>query len=138
MDLVNFGSVLTYAAEKEAADRKAYAEALARAELAGKKSRLEEILADLGKNEKDLLRARRENVTEMILEPIHDFSTAPFEMAPWPPDAPAERILAGLAEVERRAAAFYEVAMVKLGALPEVSRVLKKAGARRKANLEKL
>ena len=80
MKLENFGSILSFAADMEAADRDFYSALAENPALAGDKSLVLELASAAKKNEKNILRCRRENVTEMILERIKDFSGDPYEV----------------------------------------------------------
>ena len=139
MELTNFGAVLTFAAETEAADSAFYAAIREMASLENYGNTFEAVGTALKKNEKDLLRARRENVTEMILEHIHDFDSESFV-----PDRSvtdnmtAEAAVNRAITIEDKAVEFYIVAAEKLRGLPEVSRILKRVGKIRSANREKL
>jgi hypothetical protein len=70
MELKNFGSIMGFAAELEAADKAFYESAATNPVCAEFKDLLEAFAKDEKKNEKNMLRARREHVTEMVLEPI--------------------------------------------------------------------
>lgn len=78
MELSNFGAVLTFAAEMEAADAQFYCGLMENPALEEFRSAFETIVAALKKNEKELLLARSENVTEMILELIRHFDSRAF------------------------------------------------------------
>lgn len=139
MELSNFGLVLTFAAEMEAADHEFYLSASKNPAMDKFRSTLEEVAAVLKKNEKNLLRARRENVTEMILEPIQDFNAAAFACdRSGAAENGAEAVLAKAVEIEANAGRFYHVAAEKMRALPEVSRLLAKVGKIRAGNRLKL
>ncbi len=139
MELTNFGAVLTFAAETEASDSGFYTAIREIPGLEKYGSTFEAVAAALKKNEKDLLRARRENVTEMILEPIHDFHSESFAADrsvndTLTTDAAVEKAIA----MEDKSAEFYSVAAEKLRGLPEVSRILNRVGKIRSVNREKL
>ena len=139
MDLCNFGAVLTFAAELEAGDSQFYLSAVKNPVAEKYRSTFEEVAAVLKKNEKDLLRARRENVTEMILEPIHDFGAEVFSSDRCGAAADvAEAVLEKAVEIEAKAIAFYLLAAEKMRALPEVSRLLTKVGKSRAGNQMRL
>jgi hypothetical protein len=139
MELTNFGIVLTFAAELEAADREFYLSASQNPAMDQFRSTLEELAAVLKKNETNLLRARRENVTEMILEPIQDFHAATFSCdRSGAEENGAEAVLEKAVEIEANAGRFYTVAAEKMRALPEVSRLLAKVGKIRTGNRMKL
>lgn len=139
MDLQNFGGILSFAADLEAQDVAFYKAAAGNPACEQYKALLEEFAADEKKNEKNMLRARRENVTEMILEPIQDFNSEPFltnregvhEMT-------AEAVLAKASELEEKAEQFYLQAAEKIKALPEVSRALERNAKRRTAHRQRL
>ena len=139
MELSNFGAVLTFAAELEAGDRQFYMTAAGNPALAEHRDTLEELAAALRKNEKDLLRARRENVTEMILEPIYDFSSESFSSdLSLAVQGAAEPVLGMAVMIETKAAQFYLLAAEKMRALPEVSRLLSKISKSRATNRMRL
>ncbi|MGO8945107.1 MAG: ferritin-like domain-containing protein [Syntrophobacteraceae bacterium] len=139
MELSNFGAVLTFAAELEAMDSKFYMTAIDNPALAEYRDALKELAAALRKNEKDLLRARRENVTEMILEPIYDFSSELFSAdRSLAVKGAAEPVLGMAVIIETKAAQFYLLAAEKMRALPEVSRLLSKISKSRATNRMRL
>ena len=78
MPLISFGSILSFAEELEKQDEAFYAAAAANPAFAELKDLFNQFLKDTRKNIKNVQRARRENVTEMILEPVKDFTRAPF------------------------------------------------------------
>jgi hypothetical protein len=91
------------------------------------------------KNIVHILRTRRENVTEMILEPIIDFFRKPFVLESRD-DKQMDRsqILEYSQKMEARAIAYYTEGAIKIKALPEVSQALKLAGKKRIAHTKKL
>ena len=139
MPLENFGSILTFAAQLEELDSAFYAAAAANPNCAQQKSLFEDLAAKEKKTEKNVLRARRENVTEMILEPIKDFTRDPFvadregaeNMSP-------DNVFDAAFKIEEKAVAFYSQAAEKLKALPEISRTLKTLSKKRAQNRESL
>jgi hypothetical protein len=101
----------------------------------------EELAADQGKNEQTMLRTRRENVTEMILEPISDFNRAPFLSDTAGVGAEAlslKEVLAHALDLEEKAEGFYIRAAEKIKALPEVSRALARMASKRSAHRRSL
>jgi rubrerythrin len=139
MPLKNFGSILNFAAEMEAADHDFYKAAAANSASAGHTALLEELAAEKKKNEKLMLRVCRESVCEMILEPIVDFTREPYlgdrggaENMPW--KQLREKALA----LENKALEFYTEAAEKIRALPEVSRALARTATRRAADKQRL
>lgn len=139
MPLTNFGSILNFAEEIETRDREFYLTASLHSGATMTAALFEELAAAGRKNLQLVLRVRRENVTEMILEPIegltrsaylHD-SGDPLKMA-------ADEILDTAMVLENRAVDYYRAAGEKIRAQPEVARALKQLAKRRTANLEKL
>jgi len=111
MPLENFGSILNFAEQIESEDRAFYEILANNPACAEQKSVYEGFATDAQKNIKNIQRTRRENVTEMILEPVKDFVRAPF---------------------------YYTEAAEKIKAQPEVARALKTVGKKRKAHIDKL
>ena len=139
MPLINFGGILSFAEELEKQDEAFYAAVTANEAIAAHKDLFDQFLKDARKNIKNAQRARRENVTEMILEPIRDFFRAPFceEIDPAEAKTAAEIIDAARC-LEKRAESYYTEAAIKIKALPEVARVLKTIGKKHTAHLKKL
>ena len=129
MELKNFGSIMGFAAELEAADKAFYETAATNPACVQFKDLLEAFAKDEKKNEKNMLRARREHVTEMVLEPIPDFTSEPFVSdRQVPPHMGLEQIIARALELEEKAQRFYNQASEKTKGLAEISRVLAKTG----------
>ncbi len=139
MELKNFGSILNFAVELEAADQAFYKTLAKNPACLEHKALFEELAAEAKKNEQAMLRARRENVTEMILEPIYGFSSDTFlaerKGAETTGSVQAIAMAYGL---EDKAERFYTEAAEKMQALREVSRVLARAAKRRAANKTRL
>ena len=139
MPLENFGSILNFAENLECQDQEFYEVVAANPACTAYKSVFEELAADVRKNVKTVQRARRENVTEMILEPIKDFTRARFcEACQGAESMTAAEVLETAQRLETRAENYYNEAAEKIKALPEVARALKKLGKKRRAHLEKL
>jgi len=139
MPLINFGSILTFAEELEKQDEAFYNAAVSNPAFADQKDLFEQFLKDARKNIKNVQRTRRENVTEMILEKINDFTRAPYCEEVDPAEAKSiGDILDSARCLEKRAERYYTDASVKLKALSEVSRALKLIGKKHKAHLKKL
>jgi hypothetical protein len=139
MPLENFGSILNFAEEIESQDRAFYEAAAGNPACAAFKQLFSELAAEAGKNVKVIQRVRRENVTEMILEPIRDFVRAPFcEACEGAGVLGAAEVLETARRLEARALRYYTEAAEKISALPEVARSLKAFGKIRKARHGKL
>jgi hypothetical protein len=85
------------------------------------------------------MRVRRENVTEMILVPIKDFTRIPFALECAGAERMAlEELLETARKLETRSEHYYREASEKLKALPEVSEELKNIGKKHDVLGEKL
>ena len=139
MPLVNFGSILNFAEEIESQDAQYYTHAADNPAGATHQELFRRLAGDAQKHIKTIQRTRRENVTEMILEPIRDFTRAPFQCTLSDADqSDADQLLACAREIERRAIQYYQEASAKLNALPEVARELKRLANKRQAHLQQL
>jgi len=139
MPLENFGSILNFAEELESQDQEFYEAVAGNPACSDHKQMFEQFAADAKKNLKTVQRTRRENVTEMILEPIKDFVRAPYcEVCQAAPDMTAEDALATANRLEDRAVRYYTEASVKINAQPEVARALKLLGKKHNAHRDSL
>jgi hypothetical protein len=139
MPLENFGSILNFAEQIESEDRAFYEILANNPACAEHKSVYEGFVDDAQKNIKNIQRTRRENVTEMILEPIRDFVRAPFcEDCQGADSLGAAEALETAKRLENRAFRYYTEAAEKIKAQPEVARALKTVGKKHKAHIDKL
>jgi rubrerythrin len=139
MPLENFGSILNFAEDLERQDMTFYNAAAANPACADYKNMFEQFAAEAKKNITTVQRTRRENVTEMILEPIKDFSGEPFcEECEGAGLMSAADALDTSRKLEDRAERYYSQAAEKIKALPEVARALKAIGKKHSAHLGKL
>ena len=139
MPLENFGSILNFAEALESQDQEFYEAVAGNPACIDHKQMFEQFAANAKKNVNTVLRTRRENVTEMILEPIKDFVRAPYcEECHAAPDMTVEDALAAAKRLEDRAVRYYTEAAAKIKALPEVARALKLIGKKHNAHREKL
>jgi aerobic-type carbon monoxide dehydrogenase small subunit (CoxS/CutS family) len=139
MPLQNFGSILNFAEELEQLDQRFYEAALTNP-VCGVYTQLFAALAvEAGKNVKTVQRLRRENVTEMILEPVQDFTRASFcEECAEAAVLTAAEVLKTAQRLEARAERYYIEAAGKLQALSEVSRALRTLAKIRKSRAAKI
>jgi len=139
MPLENFGSVLNFAEEVESQDQEFYETVTANPACGQYRDIFEQFAADAKKNVKTVQRTRRENVTEMILEPIKDLTRKPFcEECRGADSVSTAEALETAHRLESRAERYYSEAAAKMKALPEVARALKILGKKRKAHIDKL
>jgi len=139
MPLNNFGSICNFAEAMENLILTFYESAAANPACADAADRYRQFAGDSRKHIQTLQRTRRENVTEMILEPIQDFHRAPYTLGyADPADRAPEDIQADARRIEETAEAFYQAAMEKIRALPEVARALKTIGKKHSAHCRQL
>jgi rubrerythrin len=137
MPLENFGSILNFAAELEKQDRDFFAAAAGNSACAPYREVFEQFAADAAKHIKTVLRTRRENVTEMILEPIRDFTRGPYcEECAAAERMTLEETLVTANRLADRAERYYSEAAMKMKALPEVARALKNLAKKHKKHRE--
>ena len=136
MPLTNFGAILNFAETVEQDDMVFYRQA-SENPTAGPHQELFETFAKEGKKHLSLVqRTRRENVTEMILEPIRDFVRDSYQLRVENADGlDSPAILTAAVAMERRAIRYYSDAAEKIRALPEVSRALKTLAKKRAQRL---
>jgi rubrerythrin len=139
MPLTNFGAILNFAEVVENDDLSFYGQAASLDAAASYRILFEMFVKEGRKSVSLIQRTRRENVTEMILEPIHDFVRGSYTVDL--PDAAAMDV-AGMLEtataLEHRAIRYYSDAAEKIRALPEVARSLKTLAKKRAKRVEQL
>jgi rubrerythrin len=139
MPITSFGGLLTFAEEMEKQDMEFYSRASAGDGAGDLADLMASFAKDGKKNVAHIQRTRRENVTEMILEPISGIVRESFVLeAPAEDGWTREQILTHALETEKRAVEYYTLGAEKIKTLAEVSRALKVAGKKRKAHLKKL
>ncbi|MEW5909026.1 MAG: hypothetical protein AB1659_04415 [Thermodesulfobacteriota bacterium] len=139
MPLENFGSVLNFAESIENQDQEFYRLAAENPACQAFKQVFEELAAEAARNVKTIQRIRREQITEMILEPIRDFTRSSFcEACEGASLLPASGILEAAARLEARGERYYTEGAEKMKSLPEVARALKTLGKIRKSRLTKV
>ncbi len=139
MPLINFGSILTFAEKIETQNRDFYAAITQNSECVECHDLFAQFVRDAQKNIKNVQRARRENVTEMILEQIRDFTRDPFCESYEGADAMnVQQAMATALKLEDRAVRYYGEAAKKLKAMSEVSRTLKTLAKKHTGRYNKL
>ncbi len=138
MPLTNFGAILNFAEAVEQGDMEFYQSAAAAATV-----EQQAIFDDFARQGRKLTalvqRTRRENVTEMILEPVRDFVRDGYRISVGDPAGmDPETILNASITLEQRAIRYYTDAADKLRALPEVARALKTLAKKRTWRLDQL
>jgi rubrerythrin len=136
MPLINFGSILNFAEELEQGDHDFYSTLIQNPECIRDKEIYDTFSTDAKKNVKTVQRTRRENVTEMILEPIVDFTRAPYTIEYGKAETlNVDEAMELASKLEERAKRYYTEAAEKIKALPEVARILKLLAKKRQAHL---
>lgn len=136
MPLTNFGAILNFAETLEREDLGYYRQASMNAGSSTDRNLFETFVSDGKKNISLIQRTRRENVTEMILEPIRDFTRDRYQISVGDTEGIRSKATRSSAiSLETRAVRYYTDAAEKIRALPEVSRALKALAKKRAKRL---
>jgi rubrerythrin len=139
MQLTSFGSILSFAEDMEIKDQAFYSGVFDNQENAELKFLVETFIKECKKNIVNIQRTRRENVTEMILEPINDFESTSFEISEKDGSTmKSEQIIETIKILEQRSLDYYTAASVKIKSLPEVANALRLLGKKHKIRLRKI
>jgi rubrerythrin len=137
--LTNFGAILGFAEEMEKEDLEIYQRLVQAAPDADRRRCFTQLVEEGKKSLTLVRRTRQENVTEMILEPIRDFSPESYRTAAFDSDGMDIAALEAAAVLrEERAIRYYRDAAEKIRALPEVSRALKTLAKKREKRIDAL
>ncbi|MBM4305864.1 MAG: hypothetical protein FJ115_03440 [Deltaproteobacteria bacterium] len=138
MALTTFGAIMGFAAEMVGQSGNIYRNLVQQAKEHGLKETLQALSAEETKNHSLMEKTRRENVTEMILEPIAGFQKEDYEIdlktEERMEDGDLVRIALALEEREKR---FFSDASSKLP-LPEAARIFRKIALRKQENITRL
>jgi len=138
MALSTFGAIMGFAAEMVGQTRDTYKALAEKAKNPALKEVLRELAVEKGKNHSLMERTRRENVTEMILEPVTGLHEEDYEVdlkgLEQKDDADLLRVALILEQREKK---FFQDASTKLP-LPEVARIFRKISRKMEDDLEKL
>lgn len=122
MNLGTTGAIFTFALEREAKIGSFYSKYSVLISNSSLRDAFEILMKEHQKRDRLLNRFRRENVTEMILEPIHDFDSEPFDFEITAGDSPDDSSLQENAiRIEENSQSFFLKASEKTTFLPEVS-----------------
>ena len=138
MSLGTFGAIMGFAAElaKQAEDQ--YRALATNAKGSGLKEALEALSAEEVKTHALMMRARRENVTEMILEPVSGLRREDYEMDLRVSDHSEDADIIRTALIlEERGKKFFQDASARVP-LPEVARILQRVAQKKEENLHRL
>lgn len=136
MELGTFGAVMGYAAQLIQQSASSYETALHAAQNPELAALLQSLADEANKDLAALEQARRENVTEMILEPITGLRPEEYEVDVTRPASDAE-IIRSARRLEERDQKFFRDASAKVP-LPEVARLFRRMAAKKEKNLSRL
>ena len=138
MDLSTFGAIMGFAAEIVRGAEETYQVLSEKARDPVLKATLKELAVEAAKNQSLMEKTRRENVTEMILEPITGLHEEDYEvdLKEWGQTEDTDLLKIALL-LEERGNRFFRDASAKVP-LPEVARIFRKAGQKKEENLTKL
>ena len=136
MSLKNFGGVLDFAIHLENDDALYLQQTEKSVQNQETRELIERFIRENTKNAKTLTRARQENVTEMILEPIQGLEVENYQEAKGDPSRMhKDEIVDQIKRLEDRAERFYREAAIRLQPVSDVAgtfqRLAKKRGERR-------
>lgn len=138
MELGTFGAVMGFASQVVTQSAQFYETALDRARGLELKEALKGLWAGANRDRATMEQARRENVTEMILEPIAGLRMEDYEVEVGAiADSGDTEILKKALLLEERDRRFFEDSAGKLP-IPEVARVFRKVAKRKAENLVRL
>ncbi len=138
MDLVTFGAAMKFAADFSRRAAGSCRSAMSAAQGQKLKEALRELLSEAEKNQALIEQIRRENVTEMILEPITGLfaEDAPVEIDPAEKGGDAH-LLQAVVSLQGAQLRFFERASLKIP-LPEAARAFRRMAERMKVHLDRL
>jgi rubrerythrin len=138
MSLTTFGAIMGFAAEITGQTREIYKTLAQKAKGRVLREVFQVFSADEGKNHSLMEKTRRENVTEMILEPIAGLRQEDYgiDLKVLDPMEDVDLLRAALILEERERKFFHDVS-AKVP-LPEVARIFRKMAQRKQENLTKL
>jgi rubrerythrin len=138
MPLTTFGAIMGFAAEISAKAAETYKILAQKAQNPAYKEVLQSLSVEEGKNYALMGKTRRENVTEMILEPVSGLRQEDYEidLKVWDQMEDAD-LLQAACILEERGKKFFRDASSKIP-LPEVARIFRKLAQKKENNLAKL
>jgi hypothetical protein len=138
MTLSTFGAIMGFAAEMVGKAGETYETLSEKARDHALKAALKELAGEAVKNLSLMEKARRENVTEMILEPVTGLRQDDYGLDLKDLSQTEDTDLLKIALLlEERSKRFFQDASTKIP-LPEVARIFRKVGQKKEENLTKL
>lgn len=136
LELGTFGAVMKFAMELESIAAEFYKSASSKTTDAGLGSLLEKLSSRSTKRSKILERVRRENVTEMILEPIAGLDSDSYDLETENPDS--KSLLEICIRVEEKRFKFFVEGSTKIGFLIEAADTFERLADENQDNIETL
>lgn len=138
MSLTTFGAIMGFAAEMVGETENTYKALVEKAKHPVLRETLQSLLNEAGKNRSLMEQTRRENVTEMILEPISGLDPEDYRIDLKVMDSAEDMdILKTALRLEERERKFFHDVSSKVP-LPEVARIFRKITQRKEKNIEHL
>ena len=138
MGLTTFGAIMGFAAEMAGKTEEIYKAMVQKAKDSTFRETLQVLSEEEGKNHSLMIKTRRENVTEMILEPVTGLQQEDYEIDLKMPEVMEDAgLLKAALMLEERGKKFFRDASSKVP-LPEVARIFRKAAQKKEENLAKL
>jgi len=138
MALTTFGAIMGFAAEMAKRKEELYKSLAQKTKDSALREILEVLSGEESKNYALMMKTRRENVTEMILEPITGLHQEDYEVDLKGTESMEDAIIVKAAlMLEERDEKFFQDASTKVP-LPEVARIFRKVAQKKEDNLAKL
>jgi len=138
MALTTFGAIMGFAAEIVERTEETYKGLVQKAQDSALKETLQLLLGEGKKNRSLMEKTRRENVTEMILEPITGLRQEDYEVSVTVQDRMGDvDLLKAALVLEEREKKFFHDASLKVS-LPEVARIFRKIVQKKEDNIARL
>ena len=138
MALTTFGAIMGFAAEIVGQTEETYGTLIQKAKDSALKETLQFLLVEGKKNRSLMEKTRRENVTEMILEPISGLRQEDYGVGLTIQDQMGDAdVLKTALVLEEREKKFFQDASLKVS-LPEVARIFRKIVQKKEDNISKL
>ncbi len=138
MALTTFGAIMGFAADITGKTEETYKTLVHKSKDSALREVLQALSMEEGKSHSLMEKARRENVTEMILEPISGLHQEDYDIDLKVPDPMGDAdLLKAVLTFEERERKFFSDVSSKIS-LPEVARIFRKMAQKKQENLEKL
>ena len=138
MALTTFGAIMGFAAEMAEKTEEIFKTFVSKAKAQGLREALQGLVGEEAKNHALMVKTRRENVTEMILEPVAGLQQEDYEIDLNVPELTEDAdLLKAALMIEEEQRRFFRDVSLKVP-LPEVARIFRKAAQKKEENLTRL